>query len=41
MKRDVKEAALTANVSDHAMQVLIPTPFDRAMLIQTALQYTA
>lgn len=47
--RDVKVVALTADVSDRAVhqckeigiEVLIPKPFDRAMLIQTVLQQTA
>lgn len=47
--RDVKVVTLTADVSEDAIhqckaigiQVLIPKPFDRAMLIQTVLQHTA
>ena len=47
--RHVKVVVLTANASEEAMhqcqevgiEVLIPKPFDRAMLIQTVLQHTA
>jgi CheY-like chemotaxis protein len=45
----VKVVALTANVSEDALNqckevgidILIPKPFDRVMLIQTVLQHTA